>query len=207
DRLRRQSAEMSLQQLMCQLEVSTLALGSDGKQCGIHALVADPGAVSDDDQLYGCRRLVAKGAGCPGIDGLCQGGRAVVHGRSDVMFGRRAFVACRALPIRKCGRQSRPVTKLSCTTRRAALGRQPFHCRIRVPACGRRNGGSGGADLEREDPGYRSRRPRDETMRHWITSFLLLMGQPFLYAAPRGFGRVKARPRPRPPTPSREPPR
>jgi len=101
DRLRRQSAEMSLQQLMCQLEVSALALGSDGKQRGIHALVADPGAVSDDDQLYGCRRLVAKGAGCPGIDGLCQGGRAVVHGRSDVMFGRRAFVACRALPIRK----------------------------------------------------------------------------------------------------------
>jgi len=45
----------------------------------------------------------------------------------------------------------------------------------RVPASDRRNGGSGGANLDRgEDPGHRTRRPRHETMRHWITSFPLL---------------------------------
>src|SRR5215475_7233375 len=60
--------------------------------------------------------------------------------------------------------------------RRAALGRAALPLSNRVPASDRRNGGSGGANLDRgEDPGHRTRRPRVETMRHWITSFLWLM--------------------------------
>ena len=36
-----------------------------------------------------------------------------------------------------------------------------------------------GADLDRgEDPGRACGRPRHKTMRHWITSFRLLMGKP-----------------------------
>jgi hypothetical protein len=61
--------------------------------------------------------------------------------------------------------------------RGAALASSPSIVRPRS-ACDRNNVALRGADLTRgEHPGHQRARPRRKTMRHWITSFRLLIGR------------------------------
>src|SRR3954469_2122715 len=68
------------------------------------------------------------------------------------------------------------------TQRGAALVSSPSIARPRS-ACDRNGVALRGADLTRgEHPGHQRARPRHKTMRHWITSFRSLIGEPDLEA-------------------------
>jgi hypothetical protein len=104
--------------------------------------------------------------------------RVAQDGDWPVNVKREAWSNGKPLPLLSCcqGRQS--------AQRGAARKSSPSIARPRS-ACDRNGVALRGADLTRgKHPGHQRTRPRHKTMRHWITSFRSLIGEPDLEAPP-----------------------